>query len=228
MRAGCATGTRRVRSACAPRARRVCAGHAPGALRVCAGCAPGVRWVRCGCTLGALRVRAGCAPGARRVRAGCAPGARQANIVGSGRSGIGIHIDVDNYNCTRVPVDTYLTLVCGAKYVILLPPNQHMFEKDQPFPDIIDAELARAVVDAGGYYFVPPLSHTIAPRPALKTRRPNALHLLFAGLDHVLAPLLLRRPRGAVRLPPHAHALQQRAEEVGRAPGDYERAPAFH
>ena len=75
-------------------------------------------------------------------------------IVGSGRSGIGIHIDVDNYNCTRVPVDTYLTLVCGAKYVIMLPPDQHMFEKDQPFPDIIDAELARAVVDAGGYYFV--------------------------------------------------------------------------
>jgi hypothetical protein len=51
-------------------------------------------------------------------------------IVGHGRTGIGMHIDVDNFTGTRVPVSTYLSMQAGRKRVVLMPPGQTLYPLD--------------------------------------------------------------------------------------------------
>lgn len=93
-------------------------------------------------------------------------------IVSSGFTDIGIHID--SFGKSKVPVDTYLTCICGMKLVIMMPPTTTsssvittQFSKLRfPFPDLpvvsVEDEEFRMrmkdvigiVNDVGGYCFL--------------------------------------------------------------------------
>ena len=83
-------------------------------------------------------------------------------IVSSGASDIGCH--QDNYGAARRPVDTYLTIVRGAKRVIMMPESAascafHALMHPEPphphppFPRDIASHVLAQLVAAGGFYF---------------------------------------------------------------------------
>ena len=78
-------------------------------------------------------------------------------IIGSGPTDIGIHID--QFGCENAPVDTYITMFCGKKIVLMLPPNvnkeqfSEWFDKKAEFPKSLTREQFTRIKECGGYYF---------------------------------------------------------------------------
>lgn len=74
----------------------------------------------------------------------------------SGCSDIGLHKDIYD----GILVTTYLTIICGCKLVLMLPPTakarevyEHYKEKAFPYPTI-DTGLLKSVEELGGFSFI--------------------------------------------------------------------------
>jgi hypothetical protein len=58
-----------------------------------------------------------------------------------------------------VPVDTYITMFCGKKIVLMLPPTVNKeifpewFDVKAKFPDVLTRGQVLKIRDNGGYYF---------------------------------------------------------------------------
>lgn len=75
-------------------------------------------------------------------------------IVSSGPSNIGIHLDT--YGEGLRPVDTFITIVVGAKLVLMVPPTEEskeffLFHENLEFPEF--SQIHDQIKKLGGYLF---------------------------------------------------------------------------